>query len=313
MDLRTRQGRCEFEIPELAFDIVYPGHYRRRIRSVRLTMPSITGPYTNVSATLRMFDNQVRREPELGDEHLVRVPLPHSTTIATSTAQNDGGVFELNFHDERYMPFEGAGAVSRWQLELPASFRQFDYQTINDVILGIAYTAEEDGVLRQTVEQLAADVEGSILNLLSNEPLGRLFSLRQDFSTAYSRLLHSPPGTPVTIEITDKYFPAFLGGRELDVTSATLVVRPVADATVGGLTLKLDGANQTGFAAGAELGDLPSKDVSSVLSAGIVGEHTIEVVAAGDLAPEAPEPGDDSALDDDKLADILLYVQTMVS
>ena len=34
------------------------------------------------------------------------------TAIATSTAQSDAGVFEFNFRDERYMPFEGAGAVS---------------------------------------------------------------------------------------------------------------------------------------------------------------------------------------------------------
>jgi hypothetical protein len=203
--------------------------------------------------------------------------------------------------------------VSRWQLELPASFRQFDYQTINDVILGIAYTAEEDGALRQTVEQLSAAVEGSILNLLSNEPLGRLFSLRQDFSTAYSRLLHSPPGTPVTINITDKYFPAFLAGRELQIASATLAVRPVGEATVGGLELKLDGTSQTAFTPDTELGHLPVKDVSLALTAGIVAEHTIEVVDAGDLAPESPEPGDDSALDEDKVADILLYVETRVA
>jgi hypothetical protein len=27
-------------------------------------------------------------------------------------------MFELNFRDERYLPFEGAGAISTWQLEL---------------------------------------------------------------------------------------------------------------------------------------------------------------------------------------------------
>jgi hypothetical protein len=34
-------------------------------------------------------------------------------SIATSHAQNDSGMFELNFRDERYLPFEGAGAISR--------------------------------------------------------------------------------------------------------------------------------------------------------------------------------------------------------
>lgn len=306
-------GRCEFQIPELAMDLVYPGHFRRRIRSVRLTIPCITGPYTNVSATLRMLDNSVRREPQLGDDQIVTVPLPRTTAIATSTAQNDGGVFEMSFRDERYMPFEGAGAVSRWQLELPANFRQFDYQTINDVIMSIAYTSLEDGVLRQTVEQLNAGLEGSLLNLLSNRPLGRLFSLRQDFSTAFNRLLHSPLNTPVTIDISDKYFPAFLTGRNLDVASAHLIVRTVGVAAVDGFRINLDGADQAGFAADSEFGDLPARDVAAAVAGGIVGEHTFTLENAGGLGPDAPAPGDVSALDEEKIADILLYVETQAA
>jgi len=32
---------CSFTLPELFFDLVYPGHYRRQIKSVRLTIPCI--------------------------------------------------------------------------------------------------------------------------------------------------------------------------------------------------------------------------------------------------------------------------------
>ncbi len=38
--------------------------------------------------------------------------------IATSNAQNDSGIFELSFRDERYLPFEGAGVISEWSLEM---------------------------------------------------------------------------------------------------------------------------------------------------------------------------------------------------
>lgn len=37
--------------------------------------------------------------------------------------------------DERYLPFEGAGAISSWQFELPAVYRQFDYSTLDDLAL----------------------------------------------------------------------------------------------------------------------------------------------------------------------------------
>lgn len=40
-------------------------------------------------------------------------------SIATGNAQDDSGVFELNFRDERYLPFEGTGAITSWRLELP--------------------------------------------------------------------------------------------------------------------------------------------------------------------------------------------------
>ena len=74
--------------------------------------------------------------------------------VATSTAQNDSGVFELNFRDERYLSFEGAGVISTWKLELNGKYKkedgtnidisQFDYDSISDVILQIRYTARED-------------------------------------------------------------------------------------------------------------------------------------------------------------------------
>lgn len=63
--------------------------------------------------------------------------------IFTSTGQNDSGMFETNLHDERYLPFENSGIVSEWQLELPADVRQFDYDTISDVILHVRYTAHD--------------------------------------------------------------------------------------------------------------------------------------------------------------------------
>ena len=59
------------------------------------------------------------------------------TSMATSSGQTDSGMFELNFRDERYLPFEGAGAVSRWRLELPAPLPQFDYGSIADVLLHV--------------------------------------------------------------------------------------------------------------------------------------------------------------------------------
>ena len=306
-------GTCEFDIPELFFDLAYPGQYRRKIRSVRLTIPCITGPYTNVGATLSLLDSRIRMEPKPGAVHLREVPPRRSVSVATSTAQNDGGVFEMSFRDERYMPFEGAGAISRWRLALPKRFRPFDYATINDVILHIAYTAEEDGMLRETVEAPNAGTDGTLVNHLANRPLTRLFSLRQDFSSIFQRLLHSPAATPVVVEITPRHFPLFLTGRSLRVAAARLGLRTAAGVGLSGVRLAVDGTERSSFVSDAALGGCAVVDVTDLFAGGAHGQHRLAVLQAGSLAPDAPRPGDPSALDDEKLADVVLQVSYIVA
>jgi hypothetical protein len=53
-------GRCSVKLREELFDLDFPGHYFRRIRSVRLSIPCVTGPYTPVNCTLRLLNNSVR-------------------------------------------------------------------------------------------------------------------------------------------------------------------------------------------------------------------------------------------------------------
>jgi len=36
-----------------------------------------------------------------------------------SRGVDDSGLFNLDFRDERYLPFEGTGAVSSWTFSLP--------------------------------------------------------------------------------------------------------------------------------------------------------------------------------------------------
>ncbi|MEY8348019.1 neuraminidase-like domain-containing protein [Bacillus cereus] len=163
-------GKCEFEIPEVLFDMDYPGHYKRRIKSVSVSIPCIAGPYTGINATLSLLENKFRtsaiggkayeENTEESDPRFTSYMIPIDA-IAASSAQNDSGVFELNFKDERYLPFEGAGVISKWRLELPA-FKQFDYHTISDVIIHLKYTACEGG------EKLKSDATKSLLKRLKS-------------------------------------------------------------------------------------------------------------------------------------------------
>jgi hypothetical protein len=152
------EGVADFDIPEIIFDLDFPGHYCRRIKNVSVSIPCIVGPYTGINCMLRLLAHQYRLKPSTssqglyygtdvtGDERFRtdRIPI---TAIALSNAQQDSGLFELNFHGERYIPFEGAGVISRWRIELPAPVRQFDYATMTDVIFTVRYTALDGGAI----------------------------------------------------------------------------------------------------------------------------------------------------------------------
>jgi Tc toxin complex TcA C-terminal TcB-binding domain len=242
-------GRCFFRLPEEIFDLDYPGHYFRRIKSVSLTLPCIVGPYTTIACTLRLLKNSIRINTANGDEGYARntdaqgspaddgrfvetnVPVK---AIAVSNAQNDSGVFELSFRDERYLPFEGAGAVSEWSLELftdpersdfGTPLRQFDYRTISDAILHVKYTAREDAGMFKN---------GAVAHLRTYfsqgeaRPSLRLLNLRQEFPTEWHRFLH--PTNPANgnifeLEMSPSLFPFRDAGKTLNVNTIWLLAR----------------------------------------------------------------------------------------
>ena len=301
-------GTCTFEIPEVFFDLFYPGQFRRKIQSVRLTIPSVTGPYINISATLSLVSSKIRMEARLGTAQLKDVPKSRTTSIATSTAQNDAGVFQLNFRDDRYMPFEGAGTISAWKLSLPKTFRQFDYNTINDIIIHVSYTAEYDELFRDKVEELNEATEGTLINTLKTDSLARTFSLRQEFSNDFYRLTQQTVNQPVMIKIQHKHFPLFMNGRTLRVTKARLVLVTPAGQSANNVDIVINDSSQQGFARDAALGNLYTKDLGNLFNAGIIKDHTITIANAGDLAPAAPGEGNVAAIDDEKLNDIILLI-----
>src|SRR5438874_961170 len=106
-------GTCEFTLPEVLFDMDYPSHYMRRIKSVALSVPCVVGPYTSLNCTLRLLEHKFRTSAiangtndyaeKTDDERFSAGNVVPITAIAVSSGQNDSGVFELNFKDERYI------------------------------------------------------------------------------------------------------------------------------------------------------------------------------------------------------------------
>lgn len=227
--LRLRQnGECFIDIPESAFDMDYPGHYFRRLKTVGLTIPCVSGPATTIACTLTLTSNRLRKDATLlagkyardtaGDDPRFRDEVGAVQSIATSTAQDDQGLFELSFRDERYLPFEGAGAVSSWHLRLNKDLPQFDFASISDAVLHLRYTAREGGAV------LRSQAAGELRQTLSDAALAegrrglyRVVDLRREYPDAWYRFLH-PGGTTddqqLTLEDLPDRLPYFTRGFE---------------------------------------------------------------------------------------------------
>jgi hypothetical protein len=208
-------GSCIVTIPEWLYDRDCPGHYMRRIRSVALSLPSVVGPYASVNCTLSLLKSSLRKSPIAGSDYARQgsederfVDYAGSVqSIVTSGASNDSGLFETNLRDERFLPFEGAGAESTWKLQLPTDYPGFDHATISDAILHIRYTA------RQGVE--AGSVNTAMGEIFQTNDFALLFSLRHDFPSEWSAFAN---GADFSATIRKDYFPYFAQGKAITIT-----------------------------------------------------------------------------------------------
>jgi hypothetical protein len=207
-----KTGACHFELPSLIFNLDHASHYLRRIKLVGVTLPAVTGPYTNVGVTLTYESGDLRTAP---DGELAADPNSPVQSVAISVGQEDTGMFEPNLRDERYLPFEGKALEnSRWRIELPATIRQFDYETISDVVLTIRYTAREGGsTLAVPVTAALATDLNEVIRLDANpETAGqlRIFSARAEFPEAWRSFLAAGAGNEpaeLELDLSEQRFP----------------------------------------------------------------------------------------------------------
>jgi hypothetical protein len=239
-------GSCDFEIPEALFDMDHAGHYFRRLKSASITLPCIAGPYTSISAKLSLVSNRYRKDtsdagsgyPEdLGNDTRFVYNVGAIQSIAASNAQNDSGMFELNFRDERYLPFEGTGAISIWRLELPADVRQFDYKTISDVLLHLKYTAREGGSSLKTLASgnLLASLD-LIKQQLSETGLHHAINLKHDMPNEWYTLIKNGL---VNLTIDQTRLPYFVQALpDLNIESVTFIANVTDNPSTYTITIE---------------------------------------------------------------------------
>jgi hypothetical protein len=220
-------GSCTVNVPEWLYDVGCPGHYMRRIKNVSLSIPSVVGPYTNINCTLSLQRSSLRKSPDLNNGAYARDPnqddrfadyFGATDVIVTSTGTNDSGMFETILRDERFLPFEGAGAISTWTLTLPPKPRPFDYMTISDVILHMRYTA------RQAGDPLASQATKELMDMLAaagQSSQALMFNLRYEFPTEWAAFVDGTGNFTATLR--KDYFPYMVqSARTVSIDKLTL-------------------------------------------------------------------------------------------
>jgi hypothetical protein len=248
-------GTCEVTVPEWLFDLDSPGQYMRRLKTVAVSIPAVTGPYTGVHCKLSLLRSSVRTSSLLGEQYArggngedsrFRDFAGAITSIVTSSGQNDSGLFEVNLRDERYLPFEGAGAEGTWRIELPNDVPQFDFESIADVVLHLRYTARDAAHLRAAA---AAHVKKSVLQ--APEGLLQLFTLNHDFASAWSAFAGASDDASRKLQLTvmQDHFPYWVSrlgmADELAATFAVIDWRK-NQLTIAPALVALDGPSGTG-------------------------------------------------------------------
>jgi receptor-binding and translocation channel-forming TcA subunit of Tc toxin len=184
----------------------------------------VTGPYTGVNCTLSLLRSSVRTSAELSDGEYLRQGAEDSRfvdylgaqqPIVTSTAVADTGMFDAGLHEERFLPFEGAGAESTWKLELPTGYPAFDYSTISDVILHLRYTARRG----TDVARVNAALE-DLFQRTEQTNLALLFSLRHDFPNEWYEFVSG--SADFSADVAKTLFPYFTQSRAITIAGLEL-------------------------------------------------------------------------------------------
>ena len=231
-------GTCEFALTEKLFDDDYPGHYCRKIKTISVSIPAVVGPLQTISATLTQLSNHVVIRPNrpAGNKTMADaidfllggdVPAPAADVlrsnwsayqqIALSSGLSDSGLFQLDFRDERYLPFEGTGAVSRWRLDMPPATNRIDFDSIGDVIVEVSYTALDGGpTLRSLVTALPA------MKPFTGQVLVSIADLQPDAWRAFLQDNNDTARQTLRFTIPPRAVPPHVTGAKLSSVAAIL-------------------------------------------------------------------------------------------
>lgn len=134
LKFNDHQLQATLKLSDLKMNDDYPTNLGqvRRIKQISVTLPALLGPYQDIQATLSYSDKNIPKGCQ---------------AIAVSRGMNDSGLFQLDFNDGKFLPFEGIPVNDSGVFTL--SFPQATGKqkalllSLSDIILHIRYTIRD--------------------------------------------------------------------------------------------------------------------------------------------------------------------------
>jgi hypothetical protein len=283
-------GACLFETALEDFDREYPGLYLAKIRNVELLFVGITQA-TSIAGTLRNVG--VSRFRSSSGAVISRLYPADVMALSQYDIRQDALTFRFSPNDLRL--FENNGIATSWQLDLPPSANDFDYEDILDVHLVLYY----DGFFDPTLEtQIRA-------TLPTTGKASRAFSLKMSFPDELFYLKNQGQAELVFDRLM---FPQ--NQLTLVRTSTTIKVTGTPEA-ISDLTLELT-ATSLG-AAGIKLktnadGEVTDAEAGSPLQT-LRNQSMLDTFHVNVTAADNPELVQDGVLDLSGIDDVLIFCE----
>jgi hypothetical protein len=148
--------------------------------------------------------------------------------------------------------------VSKWRIELPDTFRQFDYDTMTDVIFRLRFTSMDGGdKLKQPASNSVSEFIKSVEDLSRDQGLFAAFDLKNDFSDAWYTANHPPAASTeraLMIDNLNEKLPIFTKGRSPAKIRATDIYLFVSGPLAAAAFTVTQDANDISFVDGPPLG-----------------------------------------------------------
>jgi hypothetical protein len=329
------QGKLDFILSEKLFDLDFPGQYCRKIKSVSISIPAVIGPYQNLNATLTQNSNMTilmsdnldavkytiskttagtGLNPPEPDSSVLRQNWNSNQAIAISKGMNDSGLFVLDFNDERYLPFEGTGAVSNWSLSLPPDTNRINFDSISDVIITVKYTAKNGGTAYagnvKSIYKILPDSSGDFVK-------AKTFDLRQAFSSGWFKLFNTPPDgndlQSISFQILDNFWLPGLTGVTIEKLLVQIEALDKASLDGNNFLQLLSGTKSVYFDVSDNFAVLNASDLQTIGFGTGTKDCTLQFNVANTPSLLTKGSGSDTRLDETKFLNmevVILYTET---